>query len=217
MYSTGNATQCSVVLYMGKKKKKKSGYMYMLCCAQLLSHVRLFVTPWTVALQAPLFMEFCRQEYWSGLPCSSPGDLANPGIEYKSPALQADSLPAEPQIYVYIQLINFAVQQKLTQHCKKKKTIVQQKFKNKNLSAHAGCGLSISLFVYDYMDVTVGPSRKLRAEKLMFLVLWYWRRLLRVPGTARRSNESILKEISPKYSLQGLTLKLKFQYFGHLM
>ena len=47
--------------------------------------------------------------------------------------------------------------------------------------------------------------------------LWFWRRLLRVPWTARRSNQSILKEISPEYSLKGLILKLKLQYFGHLM
>ena len=47
--------------------------------------------------------------------------------------------------------------------------------------------------------------------------LWCWRRLLRVPWTARRSNQSVLKEISPKYSLEGLMLKLKLQYFGHLM
>ena len=47
--------------------------------------------------------------------------------------------------------------------------------------------------------------------------LWSWRRLLRVPWTARRSNQSILKEISPEYSLEGLMLKLKLQYFGHLM
>ena len=47
--------------------------------------------------------------------------------------------------------------------------------------------------------------------------LWCWRRLLRVPQTAKRSNQSILKEISPEYSLEGLMLKLKFQYFGHLM
>ena len=47
--------------------------------------------------------------------------------------------------------------------------------------------------------------------------LWYWRRLLRVPWTARRSNQSILKEINPEYSLEGLMMKLKFPYFGHLM
>ena len=54
------------------------------------------MTPWTVAYQTPLFMEFSRQEYWSGLPFSSPGDLPDPGIEPRSPALQADSLQSEP-------------------------------------------------------------------------------------------------------------------------
>jgi len=53
------------------------------------------VTPWTVACQASLSMGFSRQEYWSGLPFPSLGDLPNPGIEPESPALQADSLPAE--------------------------------------------------------------------------------------------------------------------------
>ena len=52
--------------------------------------------PWTVAHQAPLCVGFSRQEYWSGLPFPSPGDLADPGIEPGSPALQADSLPSEP-------------------------------------------------------------------------------------------------------------------------
>ena len=54
------------------------------------------VTPWTVAFQATLSMEFSRQEYRSGLPFPSPGDLSNPGIEPGSPTLQADSLPSEP-------------------------------------------------------------------------------------------------------------------------
>ena len=62
-----------------------------------LSRVRLFETPWTVTYQVPLSMGFSRQEFWSGLPFPSPGDLSNPGIEPRSPALQADSLPAEPQ------------------------------------------------------------------------------------------------------------------------
>ena len=53
-------------------------------------------TLWTVALQAPLSMGFSRQEYWSGLPFPSPGDLPNPGIKPEPPALQVDSLPAEP-------------------------------------------------------------------------------------------------------------------------
>ena len=57
-----------------------------------LSHVRLFVTPWTVAYQAPLSMGFSRQEYWSGLPFPSPGDLPDPGIELGFPALEADAV-----------------------------------------------------------------------------------------------------------------------------
>ena len=61
-----------------------------------LSRVRLFAAPWTVAYQAPPSVEFSRQEYWSGLPFPSPGDFSNPGIEPRSPALQADALPTEP-------------------------------------------------------------------------------------------------------------------------
>ena len=63
---------------------------------KLFSHVWLFATPWTVACQAPLFMGFSRQEYWSGWPFPSSGDLPDPGIEPGSPTLQADSLPSEP-------------------------------------------------------------------------------------------------------------------------
>ena len=63
---------------------------------KLLSRVRLFVTPWTVAYQAPPSMERSRQEYWSGLPFPSPGDLPDPGIKPRSPTLQADALPSEP-------------------------------------------------------------------------------------------------------------------------
>ena len=58
---------------------------------KLLSRVRLFETPWTVAHQAPPSMKFSRQEYWCGLPFPSPGDLPDPGIESRSPALQADA------------------------------------------------------------------------------------------------------------------------------
>ena len=61
------------------------------CVCKLLSHFQLFMTPWTLASQAPLSMGFSRQEYWSGLPFPSPEDLPNSGIEPRSPALQADS------------------------------------------------------------------------------------------------------------------------------
>ena len=59
--------------------------------------------------------------------------------------------------------------------------------------------------------------KKAERQKIDAFGLWYWRRLLRVPWTARRSNQSILKEISPEYSLEGLMLKLKLQYFSHLI
>ena len=59
--------------------------------------------------------------------------------------------------------------------------------------------------------------KKAEHQRIDAFELWCWRRLLRVPSTARRSNQSILKEISPEYSLEGLMLKLKFQYFGHLL
>ena len=59
--------------------------------------------------------------------------------------------------------------------------------------------------------------RKAERRRIDAFELWYWRRLLRVPWTAGRSNQSILKEIRPEYSLEGLMLKLKLQYFGHLM
>ena len=61
-----------------------------------LRFVQLFATPWTVACQSPLSMGFSRQAYWSGLPFPSPGDLPNPGIEPRSPVLQADTLSSEP-------------------------------------------------------------------------------------------------------------------------
>ena len=68
--------------------------------------------------------------------------------------------------------------------------------------------------MYGYENWTV---KKAECWRIDAFELWCWRRLLRVPWTARRSNQSILKEISPGYSLVGLMLKLKLQYFGHLM
>ena len=68
--------------------------------------------------------------------------------------------------------------------------------------------------MYEYENWTV---KKVECQKIDAFELWCWRRLLRVPWTARRSNQSILKDISPGYSLEGLMLKLKLQYFCHLM
>ena len=76
---------------------------------KLLSCVQLFVTPWTVAHQAPLSMGFLRQEHWSGLPFPSPGDLLDPGIKPRSPALHADALTSEPKIFACHLLTNQAI------------------------------------------------------------------------------------------------------------
>ena len=67
------------------------------------------------------------------------------------------------------------------------------------------------------MDVRVGTIKETEHQRTDAFELWCWRRLLRVPWTARRSNQSILKEISPGCSLEGLMLKLKLQYFGHFL
>ena len=79
---------------------------------KLLSCVRLFAIPWTVAYQAPSSMEFSRQEYWSGLPFPSPGDLPDPRIEPKSPALQADTLPFEPPEIAKTPALKFKISRK---------------------------------------------------------------------------------------------------------
>ncbi|MCL5764705.1 hypothetical protein M5106_10925, partial [Neisseria meningitidis] len=70
------------------------------------------------------------------------------------------------------------------------------------------------VFMYGYESWTI---KKAEYQRINAFELWCWRRLLRVPWTARRSNQSILKEISPGISLEGMMLKLKLQYFGHLM
>ena len=81
------------------KGAKKMGLCWIQCMkvkVKSLSRVRLFVTPWTIAYQAPPSMGFSRQECWSGLPFPSPGDLPDPGIKPRSPALQADAFPSAP-------------------------------------------------------------------------------------------------------------------------
>ena len=118
---------------------------------KLLSRVQLFGTPWTAAHQVPLSMGFSRQEYWSGVPLSSP------------------------------RLVKAMV---------------------------------FPVVMYGCESWTVKKAEHRRIDDFE---LWCWIRLLRIPWTARRSNQSILKEISPGCSLEGLMLKLKLHYFGHFM
>ena len=79
---------------------------------------------------------------------------------------------------------------------------------------HLVKAMVLPVVMYGWKSWTV---KKAEHRRIDAFELWCWRRLLRVPWTARRSNKSILKEISPEYSLEGLMLKLKLQYFGHLM
>ena len=81
-------------------------------------------------------------------------------------------------------------------------------------SARKGLSMVFPVVMYGCESWTV---KKAECRRIDAFELWCWRRLLRVPGTARRSNRSILKEISPGISLEGLMLKVKLQYFGHLM
>ena len=79
---------------------------------------------------------------------------------------------------------------------------------------HLVKGMVFPVVMYGCESWTI---KKAEGQRIDALEMWCWRRLLRVPWTARRSNQSILKEISPEYSLEGLMLKLKLQYFGHLI
>ena len=84
-------------------------------------------------------------------------------------------------------------------------------FADKGLSSQ-NYGFSVVMYGCESWTIKKAKHRRIDAFQL-----WCWRRLLRVPWTARRSNQSVLKEISPEYSLEGLMLKLKLQYFGHTM
>ena len=79
---------------------------------------------------------------------------------------------------------------------------------------HLVKAMVFSVVMYGCESWTIEKAER---QRIHAFKLWCWRRLLRVPWTARRSNQSILKEINPEYSLEGLMLKLKLQYFGHLM
>ena len=86
--------------------------------------------------------------------------------------------------------------------------------KSRHYFAHLVKAMVFPVFMYECESWII---KKAEHQRIDAFKLWCWRRLLRVPWSARRSNQSILQEISPEYSLEGLMLKLKLQYFGHLM
>ena len=89
--------------------------------------------------------------------------------------------------------------------------------KQRHYFANKGPSVKATVFPVVTYGCESWTIKKAECRRIDAFELWCWRRLLRVPWTARRSNQSILKEISPEYSLEGLVLKLKLQYFGHLM
>ena len=163
-------------------------------------------------------------------------DLPNPGIEPGSPALQADSLPTElsgkPQealsiingpYYVAIYSLYTHVD---CSHEIKRRVLLGRKVMTKLDSILKSRDITLptkvrlvkavvsTVVMYGCESRTV---KKAECQRIDAFDLWCWRRLLRVPWTARRSNQSILKEISPRCSLERLMLKVKLQCFGHLM
>ena len=89
--------------------------------------------------------------------------------------------------------------------------------KSRHYFANKGCLVKAMVFPVVMYGCESWTIKEAEHRRIDAFELWCWRRVLRVPWAARRSNQSILKEISSKYSLEGLMLKLKFQYFGHLM
>ena len=97
-------------------------------------------------------------------------------------------------------------------------TILDSTLKSRDITSYTKVcivkAMVVSVVMYGFESWTIN---KAECGRIDVLELWYWRRLLRVLWIARRSNQRVLKEINPEYSLEGLMLKLKLQYFGHLM
>ena len=175
----------------------------------LLSHfsrVRLCATLQTAAHQAPPSLGFSRQEHWSGLPFPSP---MHESEKWKWSCSSRVWLLATPWTAAYQAPLSlgFSRQEyKAGCHDQPRQHIKKQRYN------FADKGLPVVMYRCESWTI-----KKVEHWRIDAFELWCWRRLLRVPWTARRFDQSILKEISPKYSLEGLMLKLKLQYFGHLM
>ena len=117
-----------------------------------------------------------------------------------------------------LQMVTAAMKLKLFLLGRKAVTILDSIFKSRDISLLTKISIVkavvFPVVMYGCESWTI---KKAEHRRIDAFELWCWRRLLRVPWTARRSNQSILKEINPEYSLEGIVLKLKLQYFGHLM
>ena len=142
-----------------------------------------------MSCQAPLSVGFPRQGYWSGLPFPPPGYLPDSGLKPTSPTLASRFLTTELPGSPKLYAL---------------KVVYSSELINKVFP--------VVMYGCESWSIKRAEHRRIDAFEL-----WCWRRLLRIPWTARRSNQSTLKEISPGCSLERLMLKLKRQYFGHLM
>ena len=193
-----------------------------------------FATPWTVAHQAPLSIGVPRQEYWNGLPFPLqdifPIQRSNPSLLH----WHLGSLPLSHlgSLFFFLTPKTFCIGvSKITvdgdySHEIKRRLLLGRKvmtnlgsiLKSRDISLPTQVllvkAVVFPVVMYGCESWTV---KKAERQRIDAFELWCWRRLLRVPWTARRSNQSILKAISPGCSLEGMMLKLKLQYFGHLM
>ena len=153
------------------------------------------------ACQDPLAMGFSRQGYWNGLSCPLQGIFPNQGLNLSllyPLQWQAGSLPLVPP--------------------RKPLTNPDSILQNRDITLPTKvCIIKAMVFPVVMYRCESWTIKKAECQRTDAFELWRWRRLLRVPWTARRSNQPILKEVNPEYSLEGLILKLKLQYFGHLM
>ena len=122
---------------------------------------------------------------------------------------------------LYIQLLSYKCSHEIKRHLllgRKAMTKLDSILKSRDITLltkiHRVKTMFFLVVMYGYERWTI---KKAEGQRIDAFELWCWRRLLRIPWTARRSNQSVLKEIGPEYSLEGLMLKLKFQYFGHLI
>ena len=158
-------------------------------------------------------MGFPRPEYWNGLPFPSLGDFPDPGIISTFPTTAGEFFTTEPpgSHEIKRRLLLLISWKESYDKIRQRVTKQRHHFANKCLHSQS-YGFPSSMYGCDSWTI-----KKVECQRIDAFELWFWRRFLRVPWTARRSNQSILKGSQSKYSMEGLTLKLKLQYFGHLM
>ena len=175
-----------------------------------LSHVRHFTTPWTAAHHAPPSMGFSGQEYWSRLPL--PSCIAN----RRGNGRNSDRFPLlglQNHCRQWLQPWNQKTVASWQESYDKPRRFAE---KQRHYSANKGPYSQTYGLPSGHLQLCKLNYKEAKCQKLYAFVLC-WRRLLKAPWTAKRSNQTILREINPEYSLQGLMLKLKPQYFGHVM